>query len=1091
MFAFTLDKPKRYNDLDRCIDDSRSKDLCPIAQLIKGQPSKPKRAKHAHTKPVARVRFNTRLGKAKPVTCTALLDSGGAESIVTDELVQKLRVRKTQGPAQTWSTPNGELSTNKKAKSQFTIPELHDDKLIEWDFHVTSNLGAYDIIIGRDLMEFLGIDIRFSTQQVEWDNAVMPFKTSDEVQSGLFHVDDPEAILEEHERVKKILDAKYEAADLDKVCREQDHLSYDEQQKLLTLLRKYEKLFDGTLGKWTGSPVSLETVEGAKPYHAKSFPVPRVHYETLKREVERLVELGVLKKVNRSEWAAPTFLIPKKDGSVRFISDFRELNKRIKRKPYPIPHIQDMLLNLDGFKYATSLDLNMGYYHLELDDRAKELCTIILPFGKYEYQRTPMGLCNSPDVFQEKMNELFCGIDYVRAYIDDVLALTKDSFDDHLEKLERILARLQQAGLKVNAKKSFFARGELEYLGYWITRDGIQPMKEKVQSIMNLDEPKTRKELRSFMGLVNYYRDMWIRRSHVLAPLSKLTSKAVPFKWGEAQRKAFAMCKRIISKEVILAYPDFSKPFVIHTDASHYQLGGVISQEGKPIAFYSRKLNDAQTRYTTTERELLSIVETLKAYRNILLGQRLVVHTDHKNLVYKTFNTERVMRWRLILEEFGPELNYIKGENNIVADVLSRYQLKETEFSLDAFALGDDEEDYEVYPLSFKQIAEEQAKDPNLQAKLTEEGTRYRTERIKHSSFNYDIIVNGEGKIVLPPALRRPATEWYHQFLCHPGETRLELTLRQHYDWRGLREDVKHTCKACQTCRVRKKRDSKLGKLPAKEAEATPWHTLCIDLVGPYKIGKYDKDPKKNKQVELHCLTMIDPATSWFEICEIDAKRADYIANYLEFHWLTRYPWPTEVVMDRGREFCAEVSAMIKNDYGLSKKLITTRNPQANAIVERVHKVVHQMIDTSGIKDVDDLDARWGFTGILSAVRRAVNSTVHTTLRATPSQLVFGRDALLNVAFQADWEAIRQRKQRLINLNNKRENVKRREYTYTVGQQVDVRLDPNRKHGEDFFQGPYTVSRVYDNGTVKLTKATTNGAVSQTWNVRNIEPRKA
>ena len=168
-------------------------------------------------------------------------------------------------------------------------------------------------------------------------------------------------------------------------------------------------------------------------------------------------------------------------------------------------------------------------------------------------------------------------MDYIKPYIDDILALTKGDLDNHLEKLERILARLTQAGLKVNAKKSFFARGELEYLGYWITRDGIQPMKEKVQSIMNLDEPKTRKELRSFMGLVNYYRDMWLRRSHVLAPLAKLTSKTEPFKWGPAQAKAFAMCKRIISKEVILAYPDFSKPFVIHTDASHYQLGGVIS----------------------------------------------------------------------------------------------------------------------------------------------------------------------------------------------------------------------------------------------------------------------------------------------------------------------------------------------------------------------------------------------------------------------------------------------------------------------------------------------------------------------------------
>ena len=146
------------------------------------------------------------------------------------------------------------------------------------------------------------------------------------------------------------------------------------------------------------------------------------------------------------------------------------------------------------------------------------------------------------------------------------------------------------------------------------------------------------------------------------------------------------MTKRIIAKQTILAYPDFNKPFVIHADASHYQLGAVISEDGKPVAFYSRKLNDAQTRYTTTERELLSIVETLKEYRNILLGHQIKVYTDHKNLVYKHFNTERVMRWRLILEEYGPELIYIKGENNVIADAWSQMRLSNEDFSEEAFA---------------------------------------------------------------------------------------------------------------------------------------------------------------------------------------------------------------------------------------------------------------------------------------------------------------------------------------------------------------------------------------------------------------------
>ena len=147
----------------------------------------------------------------------------------------------------------------------------------------------------------------------------------------------------------------------------------------------------------------------------------------------------------------------------------------------------------------------MGYYHIELSPESKKLCTIVLPFGKFEYQRLPMGLSNSPDIFQERMMEIMQELDFVRAYIDDLLCISCDSFEDHMEKLEEIFIRIQKAGLKINANKSVFARPELEYLGYWITRRGIQPVAKKVQAIQNIAEPKNKKELRRFIGLVNYY----------------------------------------------------------------------------------------------------------------------------------------------------------------------------------------------------------------------------------------------------------------------------------------------------------------------------------------------------------------------------------------------------------------------------------------------------------------------------------------------------------------------------------------------------------------------------------------------------------
>ena len=276
----------------------------------------------------------------------------------------------------------------------------------------------------------------------------------------------------------------------------------------------------------------------------------------------------------------------------------------------------------------------MGYYHIELTLDSKKYCTIVLPWGKYEYQRLPMGLRNSPDIFQEKMSELMQGLEFVRVYIDDLLCITTSTYQDHLHKLEEVLQRVKAAGLKVNATKSFFAKTELEYLGFWVTHNGIQPLQKKVNAILAISPPTNQKQLCRFLGMVNYYRDMWIRQSEVLAPLATLTSSKKKFLWTEKCQKAFDTIKQILSKEILLTYPNFNLPFEIHTDASDVQLGAVISQNGHPIAFYSRKLNPAQTRYTTTERELLAIVETLKEYRNILLGQHITIYTILTTRIY-------------------------------------------------------------------------------------------------------------------------------------------------------------------------------------------------------------------------------------------------------------------------------------------------------------------------------------------------------------------------------------------------------------------------------------------------------------------------
>ena len=383
------------------------------------------------------------------------------------------------------------------------------------------------------------------------------------------------------------------------------------------------------------------------------------------KEIKRLVKLGVLEVQHESEWAAPSFIQPKKNGTICFLSNFREVNKRLVRKPWPIPKISTVLQELEGFKFATALDLNMGYYTIRLDPDASKICTIIFPWGKYSYKRLPMGIAGSPDIFQANMSELMMSLEFGRTYLDDLLIISSGSFEDHLDKIELVFSRLSKAGLKVNAEKCTFCAHEIEYLGYILTRDGIKPQPKKVQAILALEPPKGVKQLRTFLGMVQYYRDLWARRSEVLAPLTSLVgecghtkitkakgTKKKPWYWNEVHQEAFNLVKTIIAKEVVLAYPDYSKVFEIYTDASSKQLGS--------CTFFSRKLSTTQQKYSVTKIELLAIIETLE-FRGMLWGQRIKVYTDHKNLTTEALGltSNRVYRWRLILEEYGPDIVYI------------------------------------------------------------------------------------------------------------------------------------------------------------------------------------------------------------------------------------------------------------------------------------------------------------------------------------------------------------------------------------------------------------------------------------------------
>ena len=250
-----------------------------------------------------------------------------------------------------------------------------------------------------------------------------------------------------------------------------------------------------------------------------------------------------------------------------------------------MPRIEDVITKRAGYKHFTKLDLTMFYYTLELDEESKELCTIVTPFGKFQYCRMAMGLKPAPDIAQALIEKITAGLD-VDAYIDDCGIFTNGTIDEHFSAVEKVLQRFQENGCKINLLKCEWAVQETDFLGHWLTPQGVRPWKKKIDGILKMDKPQNVSQLRSFLGAVTFYWNMWPRRSHLLAPLTELTGKLM-FEWTKECDEAFEAMRAMIASDILLYYPDHNLPFEIYTDASDYQMGAIIMQNGRIVACWS------------------------------------------------------------------------------------------------------------------------------------------------------------------------------------------------------------------------------------------------------------------------------------------------------------------------------------------------------------------------------------------------------------------------------------------------------------------------------------------------------------------------
>ena len=652
--------------------DPESKPFSPLSQLV----------------PIGLATVQQFSGVSSPTPLVVLFDSGSQLSFLKRSKVPK--VCKISTVAQPVRGLTGTLHlTEEVTLTGITLPEFSASKRIDSSLHCLlldkhQEDSTYDMILGLDFLCAVCIDILCRQKQLKWDEATIAFQPRDtykEPQANLHarlieafaygdEEDDPEGL---GYKSTQIMEAKYEAIDTDELAQAQKQITPTQRTELAHLFRKFPQLFDGELHTYPHHQYHLDLQDGAKPVHSHPYGVPFTQRDAFKRELDHLVKIGVLERSGASQWASGTFIIPKKDGQVRWISDFRALNKCIKQKTYPLLRISEILSKHTGYAYFSKLDISMAYYTFGLDNESKDLCTINTPYGLYRYRVLPLGVAQSPDFCQETMEHVLQGVMDADVYIDDIGCFGK-LWQQHLQVLEQVMTRLQDNGFSVNPRKCEWAVQETNFLGYWLTPTGLKPWRKKIDAILRLQRPRTVKDLRSFIGAVTYYRTMFPKRAHILAPLTALTSqKSGNVAWSAECQQAFDTIMAILSSDVLLHYPDHNKPFHVYTDASDLQLGAVIVQDERPVAFYSRKLNTAQRNYTTMEKELLSVVETLKEFCTMLFGCReLHVWTDHKNLTYTTLNSQRVLRWRLFLKDFHPTFHYIPGEHNSLADALSR-----------------------------------------------------------------------------------------------------------------------------------------------------------------------------------------------------------------------------------------------------------------------------------------------------------------------------------------------------------------------------------------------------------------------------------
>jgi len=668
----------------------------------------------------------------------------------------------------------------------------------------------------------------------------------------------------------------------------------------------------------------------------------------LRKETDDLLASGLI-KVSDSEFGAQVLFVDKKDGTRRMCVDYRSLNEATVKDAYPLPLIDEIFDRLKSAKYFSKLDLRSGYHQLKMKPEDTHKTAFRTPYGSFEFLVLPFGLSNAPGAFMRMMDKVFPPHqfrDFLGPFIDDLLIFSS-SWEEHLIHVKLVLSRLQEAKLYAKLSKCMFGVTQVEYLGHIISGGGISSHPGKVSAVQEMPAPKNVAELRSFIGMVTYFHKFIKNFARLAVPLHALFKKGIKWTWSSDCQESFEALKRALSVAPILRPFDPTLPVIVQTDASMKAVGAVLLQESstglKPVAFYSRKLEDRETRYTVQELEMLAVISALEKWEHYLLGVPFKLESDHRSLEHvKTSKdpSKRVERWLSALSRFNFDIVYRPGPTNAVADSLSRLVpslAAITSLSADPELLSKIKEGYrdDVY---FGPVFQKWVLDESPSAKFA---PRYSRCFARDGLLYFSDPLGDRLCIPALPEVKLLLLRESHDAVAagHFGLEKTYQSLARRFFWPRLASSVKKFVSACQTCQAMKA-DTRptAGVYRPVDVPDRPWESVGMDFITglPTSVEGFDS-----------ILTVVDRFSKMAHfIPTVKTVTAPEVATLFVNQVFRFHGLPSSIVSDRDPKFTSEFWQALMTKLGTKLRMSTVDHPQSDGQAERANYSIIQLLKT-------------------------------------------------------------------------------------------------------------------------------------------------